>query len=44
MGEGTGCNFVIADVYENKTINFRLISINSEDINALGDLEDYILP
>ncbi len=44
MGKGTHDNFVIVDVKEDKTVSFRLIAINGDDINALGRLTDYVLP
>lgn len=44
MGGEVRDNFVIIDVYADKTVNFRLISLNNEDIHALGDLTDYVLP
>ena len=44
MGDGNGDNFIIVEVFEDKSINFRLIAINGNDINALGDLEEYELP
>ena len=44
MGGGIRDNIVIVDVHENSTVSFRLIALNGPNINALGDLEDYILP
>lgn len=44
MGGERRDNFIIADVKEDKTVSFRLIALNGEDINALGKLEDYELP
>jgi hypothetical protein len=43
MGGEVRDNFVIVDVYNDKTIHFRLIALNGDDINALGKLEDYRL-
>lgn len=43
MGGGVRDNFVIADVYADKSVSFRLISLNTDDMNALGKLEDYEL-
>jgi len=43
MGGEVRDNFVIVDVYSDKTISFRLIALNGSDINALGKLEDYRL-
>lgn len=44
MGGEQRDNFIIVDVMEDKTVSFRLIALNSKDIDALGKLEDYILP
>ena len=44
MGGEQRDNIVIADVYQSGAINYRLIALNGDDINALGDLEDYELP
>jgi len=44
MGEGFGDNFLIVNVMTNNTVEYRLISLNCEDINCLGKLEDYTLP
>jgi hypothetical protein len=44
MGGGVRDNFVIVDVHEDKTVSYRLIALNGEDINALGKLEDFQLP
>lgn len=44
MGEGKGDNFIIVDVLEDNTINYRLVSLNTSDINAMGSLTDYTLP
>ncbi|MBN1415844.1 MAG: metallophosphoesterase [Bacteroidales bacterium] len=43
MGGEVRDNFVIVDVKADKTISFRLIALNGDDINALGRLEDYKL-
>ena len=43
MGGEARDNFVIVDVYNDKTVSFRLIALNGDDINALGKLEDYRL-
>jgi hypothetical protein len=43
MGGEVRDNFVIADVHSDKTVSFRLIALNGDDINALGKLEDYRL-
>ena len=44
MGGGTHDNFVIVEVGIDKSVSFKLIAINGNDVNALGNLEDYILP
>ena len=44
MGGGKRDNFVITEVREDKTVAFRLISLNGNDIHSLGKLEDYLLP
>ena len=44
MGEGIVDNFVIVNVSEEDTITYELISLNCEDINCLGNLEDFVLP
>ncbi len=44
MGGGEADNFVIVDVWADKPVSFRLIALNGEDIDALGKLEDYVLP
>jgi hypothetical protein len=44
MGEGIGDNFIIVDVMTDNTLQYRLISLNCEDINCLGKLEEYTLP
>ena len=43
MGEGVGDNFVFIHVH-NGDVSFELISLNTEDIHAMGNLEDYLLP
>ena len=42
MGGGIEDNFIIIDVY-NDTVDYNLIAINGEDINALGELTDFTL-
>jgi len=44
MGGGVRDNFVIVDISEDKTVSFRLIALNGDDINSLGKLEDYKIP
>ncbi len=41
MGGEARDNFVIVDVQPDKTVSFRLIALNGDDINSLGRLEDY---
>lgn len=43
MGGEVNDNIVIIDVRKDKTINFRLIALNGNDINSLGKLEDFVL-
>lgn len=43
MGGEVRDNIVIIDVYSDKSIGYRLIALNGNDINALGKLEDYEL-
>jgi hypothetical protein len=43
MGGEVRDNFVVVDVYNDRTVHFRLIALNGDDINALGKLEDYRL-
>jgi len=42
MGGGGEDNFIIIDVYSD-TIDYNLIAINGDDINALGELTDFSL-
>ena len=44
MGGGEKDNFVIIDVLNDKSVHFRLIHLNGENIDGLGRLEDYDLP
>ena len=44
MGGGVRDNFITIDVDPNGQIRFDLVAINGDDRNALGNLEDYILP
>ena len=47
FGNDTGIgndNFVIINIDENKVPNYELIAINRNNINELGQLEDYVLP
>ena len=44
MGNFQSDNFIIVDVMPDKSIQYRLIALNGDDINALGKLEDYRLP
>lgn len=44
MGGGKRDNFIIVVVEDSKKVIFRLISLSSANINALGKLKDYKLP
>lgn len=44
MGGGVRDNFIIADVSESGDVRFRLIALNGDNINGLGDLSDHQLP
>ena len=44
MGDEDDDNIVIVNVSIEGIIDYDLIAINGDDINALGELEDYILP
>lgn len=44
MGNDNEDNFIIVKVDDVGAVSFEMISLNNEDINALGNLEDYILP
>jgi hypothetical protein len=44
MGNMREDNFIIVRVDQDKSVSFRLIALNGEDIDALGKLEDYKLP
>jgi hypothetical protein len=41
MGGGLQDNFIVVDVSENGNVSYRLIALNGNDINAMGNLEDY---
>lgn len=43
MGGGVRDNFIIVDVYSDKSIDYRLIHLNGDNINSLGNLTDYVL-
>ncbi|OIQ30776.1 MAG: hypothetical protein BM564_00775 [Bacteroidetes bacterium MedPE-SWsnd-G2] len=43
MGGEQRDNFIFIDVKKDKSVEFRLIALNGDDINALGKLEDYVL-
>lgn len=43
MGGRKQDNFVITNVYQDGRVDFQLIALNEDDINALGKLEDYKL-
>lgn len=44
MGGRKQDNFIKVKVNKDKSVSFELVSLNGEDPNALGQLEDYILP
>tara|TARA_B100001059_G_C17789377_1_gene559157 strand:- start:123 stop:1016 length:894 start_codon:yes stop_codon:yes gene_type:complete len=44
MGGESRDNIVFVDVLDDKTVSFRLIALNGDDMSSLGKLEDYILP
>jgi len=44
MGDEDGDNFIIVNVSNEGGVKFELIAINGNDINALGKIEEYILP
>jgi len=44
MGEEIGDNFVFVDIDETGNVSFELITLNGDDIHAMGKLEDYIIP
>lgn len=41
MGGGVRDNLIIVDVYNDGSVDYRLIHLNGEDINGLGKLKDY---
>jgi len=41
MGGGIKDNFLIVSVNANKKVSFKIIALNGNDINALGDIEQY---
>ena len=44
MGGGVRDNFIITDVSESGQVRFRLVALNGDDINGLGELTDHQLP
>lgn len=44
MGGKVRDNIVIIDVYNDNSVEFRLIHLNGDDINSLGNLQDYVNP
>jgi hypothetical protein len=44
MGNYKEDNMVIVEVLPDKTLRYRLIALNGDDVNALGELTDYRLP
>jgi len=41
MGEGVGDNFIIANIFEDKSISYDLICLNDTVLNCFGELKDY---
>ena len=41
MGGGIKDNFLIVSVDTDKKVNFKIVALNGNDINALGDIEQY---
>ncbi|MBT8265601.1 MAG: metallophosphoesterase [Bacteroidia bacterium] len=44
MGGGVRDNLIIADVFTDGSVKLRLIHLNGDDPNGLGELKDYIDP
>jgi len=44
MGKGVDENFVIVDVKQDQSVEYRLIALLGDDIHTLGALENYRLP
>lgn len=44
MGGRMEDNFILVDIQKDKTVHFQLIALNGDNQNALGKLEDYVLP
>ncbi|MCH2213554.1 MAG: metallophosphoesterase [Flavobacteriales bacterium] len=44
MGTEHRDNMVIVDIQNDKSVSFRLIALNGDDLSSLGNLEDYVLP
>ncbi|MCA1760120.1 MAG: T9SS type A sorting domain-containing protein, partial [Bacteroidales bacterium] len=43
MGEGEGDNFVVTNVFEDKSVGYNLICLNDTAFHCFGDLTDYRL-
>ncbi len=43
MGEGEGDNFVVSNVYKDKSVSYDLICLNNPVLHCFGDLTDYRL-
>lgn len=41
MGSGVDDNFVITNIDKNKNVSFDLISIGTDDLFSMGDIENY---
>ncbi len=44
MGGRKQDNFIIVYVNKNNTVSLQLVALNGDDINALGKLEDFVMP
>ncbi len=44
MGGRKQDNFVVVNINKNNTVSFQLVALNGGDTNALGKLEDFVIP
>jgi hypothetical protein len=44
MGGRIQDNFILVNVNKYDSVNFQLVALNGDEINALGKLEDHVLP